>query len=30
VWVGIGTLREAIATLDKTSNKSRGLVIVSK
>ena len=30
VWVGIGTLREAIATLDKTSNKPRGLVIVSK
>jgi hypothetical protein len=30
VWVGISTLREAIATLDKTSNKSRGLVIVSK
>jgi len=30
VWVGIGTLREAIATIDKTSNKARGLVIVSK
>jgi len=30
VWVSISTLREAIATLDKTSNKSRGLVIVSK
>ena len=29
VWVGIGTLREALATLDTTSNKSRGLVIVS-
>jgi hypothetical protein len=30
VWVGIGTLRQAIATIDKTSNKARGLVIVSK
>jgi len=30
VWVGIGTLREAIATMDKTSGKPRGLVIVSK
>jgi len=30
VWVGIGTLREAIATLDTTSNKPRGLVLVSK
>lgn len=30
VWVGISTLRQAIATLDTTSNKSRGLVIVSK
>lgn len=30
VWVGIGTLRQAIATTDTTSNKSRGLVIVSK
>jgi len=30
VWVGISTLREAIATLDSTSNKSRGLVIVSQ
>ena len=30
VWVGIGTLRQAIATIDTTSNKARGLVIVSK
>jgi len=30
VWVGIGTLRQAIASLDTTSNKARGLVIVSK
>ena len=30
VWVGISTLRQAIATLDTTSNKPRGLVIVSK
>ncbi|MGC2049032.1 MAG: phytochelatin synthase family protein, partial [Gallionella sp.] len=30
VWVGIATLRQAIATIDKTSNKARGLVIVSK
>ena len=30
VWVGISTLRGAIATLDSTSNKARGLVIVSK
>jgi len=30
VWVGIDTLRQAIATIDKTSNKARGLVIVSK
>ena len=30
VWVGISTLRQAIATLDTTSNKARGLVIVSK
>jgi len=30
VWVGIGTLREAISTLDKTSGKARGLVVVSK
>ena len=28
-WVGIGTLRQAIATIDGTSNKARGLVIVS-
>ena len=28
VWVGIGTLRQAISTLDTTSNKARGLVIV--
>ena len=30
VWVGITTLRQAISTLDTTSNKPRGLVIVSK
>ncbi len=30
VWVGISTLRQAIATIDTTSNKARGLVIVSK
>lgn len=30
VWVGIGTLRQAIATLDSTSNKARGLVLVSE
>lgn len=30
VWVSISTLRQAIATLDSTSNQSRGLVIVSK
>jgi hypothetical protein len=30
VWVGISTLRQAIATLDTTSNKARGLVIVSE
>ncbi len=30
VWVGIGTLQKAIATLDTTSNKARGLVIVSE
>ena len=30
VWVGIATLREAIATTDTTSNKARGLVVVSK
>ena len=30
VWVGIDTLRQAMATLDTTSNKARGLVVVSK
>jgi hypothetical protein len=30
VWVGISTLRQAISTLDTTSNKARGLVIVSE
>jgi len=30
VWVGISTLRQAIATLDTNSNKARGLVIVSQ
>ncbi len=30
VWVGISTLRQALATLDTTSNKSRGLVFVSQ
>ena len=30
VWVGISTLRQAIATIDTTSNKPRGLVIVTK
>ena len=30
VWVGIRTLRQALATLDTTSNKARGLVIVSE
>lgn len=30
VWVGIGTLRQAIATIDTTSNEARGLVLVSK
>jgi hypothetical protein len=30
VWVSISTLRQAIATIDTTSNKARGLVIVSK
>jgi len=30
VWVSISTLRKAIATLDRTSDKSRGLVIVSE
>jgi hypothetical protein len=29
-WVGIDDLRRALATLDTTSGKSRGLVIVSK
>jgi|SRR5271169_4585905 len=29
-WVGINTLRQAISTIDTTSNKARGLVIVSK
>lgn len=29
-WVNISSLREAIATLDTTSNQSRGLVVVSK
>ncbi|MFZ2541942.1 MAG: phytochelatin synthase family protein [Gallionella sp.] len=29
-WVGISTLRLAIATIDTTSNKARGLVVVSK
>jgi hypothetical protein len=30
VWVSINTLRQAIATLDTTSNEARGLVIVSE
>lgn len=30
VWVGISTLRLAINTIDTTSNKSRGLVLVSQ
>jgi hypothetical protein len=30
VWVTIGTLLQAIATIDTTSNKARGLVIVSQ
>lgn len=30
VWVGIHALRQAIATIDTTSNKARGLVIVSQ
>jgi len=30
VWVGISTLRQAIATIDTTSNKARGLVVVAK
>jgi hypothetical protein len=29
-WVSIGLLQQAIATIDTTSNKARGLVIVSK
>lgn len=29
-WVGISTLRGAIATIDGTSNKARGLVLVSE
>lgn len=29
-WVGISTLRKAIATMDTTSDKPRGLVVVSK
>jgi hypothetical protein len=29
-WVSISLLRQAIATTDRTSNKTRGLVIVSK
>ena len=29
-WVGIDTLQKAIATVDTTSNKSRGLVVVSE
>ncbi|WP_237247006.1 phytochelatin synthase family protein [Sideroxyarcus emersonii] len=30
VWVGIDTLQKAIATVDTTSNKARGLVIVTE
>lgn len=30
VWAGISTLRQAMVTLDSTSNKARGLVIVSQ
>jgi hypothetical protein len=30
VWVGISTLRKAINTMDTTSNKPRGLVLVKK
>jgi len=30
VWVSISTLRQAIATLDTTSHKARGLVLVAK
>ena len=29
-WVGISTLQKAIATMDTTSNKARGLVIVAE
>ena len=29
-WVSISTLQKAIATIDSTSNKARGLVIVSE
>ena len=29
-WVSISTLQQAIATIDTTSNKARGLVVVSK
>ena len=29
-WVGIDTLQKAIATIDTTSNKARGLVVVSE
>jgi hypothetical protein len=29
-WVGISTLQKAIATIDTTSNKARGLVVVSE
>ncbi len=29
-WVEIGTLQKAIATIDSTSNKARGLVLVSE
>ena len=30
VWVSVSTLQQAMATIDITSNKARGLVIVSK
>jgi hypothetical protein len=29
-WVSISILQQAIATIDTTSNKARGLVVVSK
>lgn len=29
-WVGISTLQKAIATMDTTSNKARGLIVVSE